>query len=688
MRRYHQPIYATHAYSSSPRPVRGLSLYAATALQLLVALFALWLTRFGFYACNHDLTGLMSVGQLARAAWGGLRFDISAVAYFNALFILMRLWPSSLAWKRGWIIAGNCVYTLCNSLLLALSIGDIPYYRFTGSRLRWHGFTSLWDDPNMTNIVFSYMQDYWWAYALAALCIALVACVAFMIRIRRVQPHWGSKKMTAVLRVIVLLIGAGLTFLCMRGRVGSGYPLSIGDAVWYADSPAQVNVVLNTPFSMLRSMSKDYTVKPLRFFSDSDLARLRSSQHTPREGREFSRKNVVIITVESGGSLWLDSQAALPLDRQRRGLMPFLDSLAQQSVSVRHAFGSGKMSIEGVTALYTGVPAYKGFLYLSSPYSGNKVDAPARLLREEGYASKFYFGGAHGSYGIDHLMHVMGFDQVTSRETYGPDAPYDGHWGIYDHAVAQFMAEDLSRLPQPFIAGWFTLNPHGPWDVPEDWRADGYKSRPNSMERVVEYEDRAIRYFFELASKQPWYDNTLFVITGDHGCRDLAGTEWDTDWVQPHIMMMFYTPDGSLTPRLVEDAVAAQCDLAPTLLGLLGYPHPFTAVGRDIFSHRAGYAVTCLNGVYQVEGTRYLVKTDGDMSRITAVYDIQADPKARRDLLPQSRTARGSGNAKGWVNAPESAEYDAVEVNRMAAWGRAFMQDYTRRLVDNELSSR
>ncbi len=210
-----------------------LSLRGATLLQLLIALVLLWGTRFWFYAANADLTGAMTGSQLWRAALGGLRFDLSALAYFNALFILMRFLPLPLAGKRWWIRASNVVYAACNSLLLALSVGDIPFYRFSGSRLRWTAITDIGADSNAVGIVFGYWRDYWWAYLAVAVGVAVVCLAAFLWHIRppRRVPYPLRRRIWS-LRTLTFLLAGGLTFLCMRWRVGAGNHLAITDAAW------------------------------------------------------------------------------------------------------------------------------------------------------------------------------------------------------------------------------------------------------------------------------------------------------------------------------------------------------------------------------------------------------------------------------------------------------------------------
>lgn len=641
-----------------------LTLRQAALWQLAVVFLLLWLSRFLFYSCNSDVVGEMTGGELMRASVRGLRFDLSVFAYFNALYVLLRFLPLRGLERRGWIVAGNVYFTLSNSLLLIINVADTAFFRFSGSRMRWHGFLEMWEDSNMGTIIFSYWGDYRWAYLLSALAVVIVAAVAFLPKIRKgkrvhtrgpVAFRWG-----------VFVLAGGLTFCAMRGNLASGSrALSISDAV-YPDMAEKVNVVLNSPFCILRSMSGDNRLSPVAYYTGKELADLRTSLHPATGPGRLAGKNVMYILVESGAQLWLDSQRVCEVEERHRGLMPFLDSIARKSLSVRNAFATGVKSIGGVTAVFGGFPAFGSFTFLTSPYNSIAIDTPGRILMEDGYCSKGYFGGNRGSYGIASFLRYVGFDEVLERGDAGVPEGYDGQWGIWDSEMAEFIARDLTTLRQPFVGAWFTLKPHGPWNVPEDYENAAFRSAPGSMERVVEYEDMALRRFFENARRQPWYSNTLFVITGDHGCRDLPSTPYATDNLQPRVMMLFFTPDGSLEPGVV-DAVMGQCDLSPTLMGLLGSRRPYVALGRDVLLEKDGYALSCLHDTFQIHGSDMMVETDMGLGKVMAVYDTGRDPELRSPL-PEGR-------------------YDAAEVERMLVYARAFMQDYVERLTGGRMSA-
>ncbi len=191
------------------------------------------------------------------------------------------------------------------------------------------------------------------------------------------------------------------------------------------------------------------------------------------------------------------------------------------------------------------------------------------------------------------------------------------------------------------------------------------------MERSMEYVDRSLSYFFETARRQPWYDNTLFVITGDHGCRDLHGTVYDTPWLYSSIPMIIYDPSGEIaSPGEINDRVMSQVDTGATILGLLGYDEPYVSMGRDILhmsSAELHYAIYKGNNVYHIISPRLVVKWDGIGDIPLAVYDVTVDDS---------------------LEHPVDIAYDmdmAVMADSMITYAKAYLQDFTQRLVSDRL---
>lgn len=113
------------------------NVYTATIYQIAMAFLLLWITRIGFYYYNRTLIDPTSSSHLWRLMSNGIPFDASATVYFNALFLFMRFLPWPFVLRKGYIIATDTIFYMCNSAMLMLNLADIPFFAFQGSRMRF-----------------------------------------------------------------------------------------------------------------------------------------------------------------------------------------------------------------------------------------------------------------------------------------------------------------------------------------------------------------------------------------------------------------------------------------------------------------------------------------------------------------------------------------------------------------------
>lgn len=637
------------------------NVYLGSCFQLAVALILLWLTRWVFIAYNYSAVDISTWVQALEIGWNGLRYDISILAYANAVFILMRFAPFPWMAHKGWLAAGNVIFWITNSLLLILNVGDTPYFQFTAYRMTWLNFVNVITDPNSAGMMSAYVGQFWWAYLLAVVLVA--ALVWITSRVEFVFTPEPLSKYAWVKKICIFLIAGGLTVLGIRGMRLKGRPLDTSSAVWYVDTMPQINAVLNTPFCIFRTINRSMELQRLVYFSEEELASIRNSLTMPSHCFPKQDKNLVLIIIESGGSIFSEHLTPLKEDRQYAGTMVFLDSLARQSLVNRHLWGTGRTSCQGITNILGGFPDYGIAYYVTSKHNLDILDSPARLMNRMGMVTKFYYGCEKGSFHIDETAKATGFGSIYSRDDYGP-TDYDGSWGVWDHKMAEFVVEDLSHTSNPFFATWFTVSAHGPYNLPEDIDTSGYRHRQESPEQAIEYTDYALRYFFDMAKQTSWYENTIFVITADHGARDYANTVYNNTYVYNHLPFIVYAPDGSVPVGAMEDRMMSQVDIGPTLLSLVGYEKPYIALGTSMFDDaRPHYALTYSNGQYYVAGTEYMVAYDTPDTP-AAVYDVSELP------APETRLV----------------DYDTTKVDEMTRWIKAFFQDYTSRMIDNRMS--
>ena len=143
----------------------------------------------------------------------------------------------------------------------------------------------------------------------------------------------------------------------------------------------------------------------------------------------------------------------------------------------------------------------------------------------------------------------------------------------------------------------------------------------------------SVRRFFETASLQPWYSNTLFVLCADH-TNAIEIPEYGTEAGRYRVPIMFYTPDGSIKGKL--EGTMQQIDIMPTILGILGYDRPYVAFGNDLTRIQTdeSFAVNCSNGIYQLFKDGYLLQFDG-VSPV-ALYHYVSDKMLLNNLLGQA----------------------------------------------------
>jgi phosphoglycerol transferase MdoB-like AlkP superfamily enzyme len=139
----------------------------------------------------------------------------------------------------------------------------------------------------------------------------------------------------------------------------------------------------------------------------------------------------------------------------------------------------------------------------------------------------------------------------------------------------------------------------------------------------------AIGKFFETASRQHWFNNTIFVLTSDHtNMSDHA--EYQSDLGGFCSPIIIYEP--SQQEGKTEDKIAQQIDILPTILGLLGYSKNYLAFGIDVLNTPAEdtWAVNYLNGIYQYVKYGYVLQFDGQQTK--AVYKLE-DRLMKNNLL-------------------------------------------------------
>jgi len=209
----------------------------------------------------------------------------------------------------------------------------------------------------------------------------------------------------------------------------------------------------------------------------------------------------------------------------------------------------------------------------------------------------------------------------------------------------------------------FTLSSHDPFQIPEKEK-ERFKGGPLAIDKCVQYSDNALRGFFNYAKTQPWYNNTIFVITADHTSQTYY-PEYSKAINRFAVPILFFSANKSYNLKGVRTDMASQMDIYPSVIDLIGYHKPFRSWGRSLISDLPAETPRVVNSpgsIYQFMEGDYIYLFDG--SKMTGIFNC-TDKGLEKNLL--------TGN----INP---------EMNKGMMDCKAFIQDYTDRIVNGKLN--
>lgn len=557
---------------------------------LLMAIYSL--SRLFFFFINSDLYPEVSTAHLVEMLLGGMRFDLTAVLYLSSVYLVLALLPLPLKVRnhRVYQTITRLFYLIPNAVGILVNCADMVYVRFTDRRTTCTFFAEFQHDSNLGTILLQSLWQYWYVtlFALAAISI-LISCstkscslnpqpTIFNIFSKRGRGD-TSPLFYYLHETLLLCLIAYFTVIGIRGGFGRyTRPITISNALQYADRPQETAIILNTPFSLMKSLENE-TYRNPHYFERQDLEQIMSPIHRPDERAQEKRLNVVVLILESFSKEYIGfyNNPSFKGGIGRGSLTPFLDSLLAQSVTYTYSYASGRKSIDAMPSVLSSIPMLIE-PYVVTPYATNEVSSLADCLNRKGYTTAFFHGAPNGSMGFQAFARAAHFNRYYGMNEYNGEDAFDGTWAIWDEEFLQFFAHTMDTLPQPFLTTVFTASSHHPFKIPT--RYEGHFPQGTiPLHQCVAYTDFALRRFFDYASQQPWFDNTLFVLTADH-TNQLTTTEYRNTRGLFAVPIAFYSP-ARLAPDVRSQGAVSQIDIMPSVLNFLGYDKPYFAFGED-----------------------------------------------------------------------------------------------------------
>ena len=617
------------------RRLRLLAPLATTLYNLLLAYVLYFIARITFLLENwsyfsSNLTG----SHLLEMLSGGLMFDTSAIMLTNSLYIVMMLLPvHQVVAKPVYQKICRGVFLAVNGLALAMNLCDAVYFQFTMRRTTTTIFDEFSNEGNLGSI---FLTETFRHFYLLILFVLLMWCVYRLYRKSTIVWQNGVRLWHYnVASFLSLLLIAPFAVAGIRGGFTTAVrPITISNANQYVNHPTEAALVLNTPFSLYRTIGKAVFVVPNYYSDKEEMAAIYNPVHVPNDTVPMTKKNVVVLIVESFGREYIGALNKSLENGRYRGYTPCVDSLIAKSITFSHSYCNGRKSIDGMPSILSSIPMFVEPFFLT-PASMNHVDGIASLLAGEGYQTAFFHGAQRGSMGFQAFARSTGFQEYYGREDYdadkrfGGDDDFDGMWAIWDEPFLQYYAAKISEMKEPFMTAVFTASSHHPFAIPEKYQKQ-FPEENLEIHKCIRYTDMAIGKFFETASREPWFKNTIFVLTSDHTNMS-DHPEYQTDLGGFCSPIIIYEPGRE--PEVL-DKIAQQIDILPTVMGMLHYQKPYFGFGIDLLTTPAEdtWAVNYMGGIYQYVKHGHVLQFDGQSTR--GIYAL-SDSLMKHNLIDQ-----------------------------------------------------
>lgn len=590
----------------------------SSLLFLLKLLILLGFLKLIFFFYNKKISNgweLEGISNMAQIIEWGLFYDILCICTINILFFLILIIASRLSEKKYFQNILPLPFAILNTLMLVLNCIDIFYFRFQLQR-------------SSTDLLYVFRQplqygnsNTWWA-ALGSF-ILIIICLTWIFKRMRtlVQMQAAEKKTTILGTVFILLLFLITTVTTGTKKLLPNYPLSKLPAI---QLPLTQNSLLNFVYSTYRI--NETSIPTIYYMDEQTLANTFSIRQ--KNDRTSSPKNIVLFIMESVPlEFFSDSSAYKPR-------LPFLDSLIKKSRFFNNAFSYSYSSNKGITAILGGIPTLTDLPLYHSGFTSISKTAPGLALAQNNYSSAFFIGDNYDDFGFAKCARWMGFGKYYSMEDIPNYKSLEQHtMGLHDEYVLNFMQQKLTTLPEPFLAVQYNISTHYPNDIPAHFKKNNMASNITPPMLSMQYYDACLKTFFENASQQPWFKNSVFIFCSDH-------------WAQPHekvinidkvdalrIPIFIYEPLLAI-PEIIHTPVS-QLDILNTILYYGGYSKSFISYGKNIEkpdSNRVVFAK--LNGsVYQAIDKDHVLGFNAAEGKALYLYNYISDPRKQQNIL-------------------------------------------------------
>ncbi|OCB73091.1 Phosphoglycerol transferase MdoB [Flavobacterium glycines] len=504
-------------------------------------------------------------------------------------------------------------------------------------------------------VVGTLIKSYMTSMVLFFIAIGIALCFSI-----KKAPFWFYPKFVAYRTKLILFpLVAFLLFFGARSSLVSKRPINASNAIFSTDQLTNslgLNSLYTVSFALYSLKNegdaakmygkmdaqeaikrvKKYMEVPEANFTDSELPLM----HLQKTSNSLAKSyNVVVFLQESLGAEYVGSLCGLPLT-------PELDKLTKEGLLFTNMYCTGTRSVRGIEAVVTGfLPSpSESVVKLSNSQTG--FYTLAENLREKGYQTSFIYGGMANFDNMAAFFNGNGFSKIIDEKDYDKSkAAFKGTWGYSDEDLAVKANSYFKSMGnKPFFSLMFSTSNHEPFEFP-DGRIQLYDKKKNTVHNAMKYADFSIGKFFELAKKEAYFKNTIFLVIADHNTRTYGKNLVPINKFHiPALLIGPNVPKGEKYTKL-----CSQIDVAPTLLNFIGMDIMNPMPGRNLMqlsSNVPGRAIMQFhdNNAFRIENQVVVLQPNKEplqfeMKNDTVLIPVKLNPEMAKDALAHITTA-------------------------------------------------
>lgn len=546
-------------------------------LKLFFSIILFWIVLFITYKIlfityHSDKTAELPFSDILSIFLYGFRMDLSMTGYFMLPTGLLMVGLLNKNTTLKWSI--NILHIFLVIFCSLMVVIDMELYRIWGFRL--DATPILYVTTNATGA--TALGDNWVIIRQVLIWLVLVGGFIYFFH-KFISPQIDKLEKIHWKYAPLILLITGAMILPIRGTLGMT-PMNSGFVYFHETNMFANHSALNLTWNIGKSVSQLNKIKTPPDLLDKDKAdeawnRLYTNKSDSTiKVLNTEKPNVILIILENYTSKFIESLGG------KKGVTPNIEKFIDEGILFKNFYANGDRTERGLVSILSAYPQHPTTSIIKFPNKTQKMGFISKELNKVGYSTGVISGYDLSYANFRSYFGNAEFKKITSQQDFDLSIPV-GKWGIDDHYVFDKLLSDIEEMDKPFFSLCLTLSSHHPFDVPMETVIHGDDEDSKFMNSAY-YTDKSLGDFIATAKTKDWWNNTLVIVTADHGNIAPRGVfnEADNGFKIPMIWF-----GGAVTKiDTIINNYGSQNDIAKTLLTQLNLPADTFKFSRDLLS--------------------------------------------------------------------------------------------------------